>query len=51
MHVCIPCVYRYPQRLEEGIRFPGTGVAGVCESPDARRLEPNPGPVQEQKCS
>lgn len=25
------CVCRYPQRPEEGIRFPGAGVMGECE--------------------
>ena len=36
----------YPRRLEEGIRAPGTGVTGGCESPH-KCQEANPGSLQE----
>ena len=26
MHVCAPCTYQCPQRPEEDIGFPGTGI-------------------------
>lgn len=34
MYVCIPCVCQVrPQRAEEGVRSPGTGVVDGCKVP------------------
>lgn len=33
LHVCAPGINLVPQRLEGGIRSPGTGATGLCELP------------------
>ena len=48
MSVCIPLAFLVPQKLEEGIRFPGTGVTNDCE-PSCGSWEQNSGSLQEQK--
>ena len=45
LHVCVCTVC--PQRSDESIRFPGTGVTDSCELP-CGCWESNPGPLQEQ---
>lgn len=44
MYESISCVW-YPQKTEEGVRFPGTGDVGVFETP-CGCYEPNLGPFQ-----
>lgn len=34
LYVCTPCVSRYLQRLDEGVRFPGAGVIECSKLPD-----------------
>lgn len=34
MYLCLACVYRCPQKPEEGVRTPRDGLTGGCESPD-----------------
>lgn len=34
MYLCLACVYRCPQKPEEGVRTPRDGLTGSCESPD-----------------
>jgi hypothetical protein len=47
---CMCMNHLYLQMLKKGIRVPGTGVTGGCESL-LGYWEWNPGPLQEQKCS
>lgn len=45
--ICVPHAYLVPQRLDKGIRFPGTGVMDGCGLPCGYR-KINPGLLQGQ---
>lgn len=54
VYECFACMYVYVahacclQRLEEGVRSPGTGVKDGCEPPSFS-WDPKPGPLQDQQ--
>lgn len=47
--VCSPCVRRYLQRLEEGVRSSRAGVTGGWELPRVGAGNQNPGPLDGQQ--
>lgn len=47
MSSCVPCAYRCPQKPEQTIGSPVTGVRGGCKAPNMMQ-DLNPGPLQNQ---
>jgi hypothetical protein len=48
--MCMPPLEGYPQRLEEGVRSPETGIKRGCDLPDVGARTES-GPLDEQEAA